>query len=238
MYRQLDAARITETARDISRHIAARFPGSGLSRVSLDLCAVAEETVARIDRLERPNWLMRASVAGAILLLLAVAASAISAIRAGGTTMSIADMLQGFEAAVNDLVFLGLAVAFLATLETRLKRRIALTSLNELRSIAHIIDMHQLAKDPEFAVERFGKATDPNAKHSVDLARYLDYCSEMLAITSKLAALHIQSFSDTVVLDSVNGIQALTVGLSGKIWQKIMILDLFAAPVRSETRQP
>jgi hypothetical protein len=32
-----------------------------------------------------------------------------------------------------------------------------------------------------------------------------------------------------VVGDSVNGIQALTLGLSGKIWQKIMILDLVAS---------
>jgi hypothetical protein len=236
MYRELDAARITETARQISRHIAERFPGSGLSRVSQDLCLVADESAARAERLRRPNWLVRAGVGGAILLLLAVAASALTAVRAGGTTMSVADILQGFEAAVNDLVFLGLAVAFLATLETRLKRRIALGGLNELRSIAHIIDMHQLSKDPEFAVERFAKgvASLPNAARSVDLARYLDYCSEMLAITSKLAALYLQSFSDTVVLDSVNGIQALTLGLSGKIWQKIMILDLFVEPRRHD----
>jgi hypothetical protein len=64
-----------------------------------------------------------------------------------------------------------------------------------------------------------------------DLARYLDYCSELLSITSKLAALYVQSLNDPVVLESVNGIQALTLGLSGKIWQKIMILDAIAAPI-------
>ena len=63
----------------------------------------------------------------------------------------------------------------------------------------------------------------------VEMAQYLDYCSELLAVTSKLAALHIQAFSDPVVGDSVNGIQALTLGLSSKIWQKIMILDLVAS---------
>ena len=62
----------------------------------------------------------------------------------------------------------------------------------------------------------------------VEMAQYLDYCSELLAVTSKLAALHIQDFSDPVVAESVNGVQALTLGLSGKIWQKIMILDLVA----------
>ena len=52
----------------------------------------------------------------------------------------------------------------------------------------------------------------------VEMAQYLDSCSELLAVTSNLAALHIQAFSDPVVTDSVNGIQALTLGLSGKIW--------------------
>ncbi len=62
--------------------------------------------------------------------------------------------------------------------------------------------------------------------------QYLDYCSELLAVTSKLAALHIQAFSDPVVADSVNGIQALTLGLSGKIWQKFMIVDLVGSDTR------
>jgi hypothetical protein len=108
-----------------------------------------------------------------------------------------------------------------------LKRRIALLGLNELRSIAHIIDMHQLTKDPDHMIEpRAPTASSPSRTMTrIELARYLDYCSELLAITSKLAALHLQSSNESVVLDSVNGIQALTVGLSGKIWQKIMILD-------------
>jgi hypothetical protein len=54
-----------------------------------------------------------------------------------------------------------------------------------------------------------------------------------LSITSKLAALYVQSLKDPVVLESVNGIQALTIGLSGKIWQKIVILDTIVA-----SRQP
>jgi len=38
---------------------------------------------------------------------------------------------------------------FLTTLESRVKRARALAMIHELRSIAHIIDMHQLTKDPE-----------------------------------------------------------------------------------------
>jgi hypothetical protein len=60
------------------------------------------------------------------------------------------------------------------------------------------------------------------------LTRYLDYCSELLAHTSKLAALHAQGFDDPAVLAAVNDVESLTQGLSAKIWQKIMILDLSA----------
>jgi hypothetical protein len=59
---------------------------------------------------------------------------------------------------------------------------------------------------------------------SVELARYLDYCSELLALVSKLAALHAQHLRDPVVLNAVNDVEELAAGLSQKIWQKIIVL--------------
>ena len=58
-----------------------------------------------------------------------------------------------------------------------------------------------------------------------ELTRYLDYCSEMLSLTSKLAAVYAQNLPDSVVIDAVNEIESLTTNLSQKIWQKITILD-------------
>lgn len=69
-----------------------------------------------------------------------------------------------------------------------------------------------------------------------ELGRYLDYCSELLSVTSKVAALLVQYFDDAVVLASVNEIEELTTGLSSKIWQKITILD--RALTRSGYRSP
>ena len=63
-----------------------------------------------------------------------------------------------------------------------------------------------------------------------ELTRYLDYCTEMLSLISKAAALHVQGFEDPVTLDAVEQIEDLTNGLSRKIWQKIMILDRMVAP--------
>ncbi|RVD39812.1 hypothetical protein EN746_32970, partial [Mesorhizobium sp. M8A.F.Ca.ET.023.02.2.1] len=61
--------------------------------------------------------------------------------------------------------------------------------------------------------------------NAADLARYLDYCSEMLSITGKIAALFAQSVNDAVVIDGVNDIENLASNLSRKIWQKITLID-------------
>src|SRR6266849_1869827 len=93
--------------------------------------------------------------------------------------------------------------------------------------MAHIIDMHQLTKDPD----RWGSADVNNgALTRPELIRYLDFCSDLLALISKAAALHVQDFDDSVTLAAVNEIEDLTAGLSRKIWQKIMILDRIVAP--------
>ena len=241
--RQLDPDRIVATATTLGQRISERFPGSGLSQISRDLLAEAQETTARIERLGRPRWVVRAAAAAAVLLLGAVLVAAVLAIQVPTRVDGIASLLQAIEAAVNDVVFLALAVYFLFTVEGRLKRREALSGLHQLRSIAHIVDMHQLTKDPEYVIRPPGDGatntttTDATTTASsprrtmtrFELSRYLDYCSELLSLTSKLAALHAQILRDPVVLAAVNDVEALATGLSSKIWQKIMILDTAAA---------
>ena len=58
-----------------------------------------------------------------------------------------------------------------------------------------------------------------------ELMRYLDYCSEMLSLTAKLAALYAERISDPVVVDTVGDIERLTSALSAKIWQKISMVQ-------------
>ena len=233
MYRQLDPGLIIETARTLSNRITDRFPGSGLSRVSTELLDVARESHASIDEMSRPYWPLRLLAFSGLVLLIAIVVTALFTIPLRGPAGGWVDLVQGIEAIVNEVVFLAVAVFFLFTLESRRRRTHALRAIHELRSIAHIVDMHQLTKDPD-AVMAPDQATpsspDRRSMTRFELSRYLDYCSELLSITSKLAALHAQHVQDPVVLDAVNGIQALTHGLSGKIWQKIMILDAVSDP--------
>jgi hypothetical protein len=55
---------------------------------------------------------------------------------------------QGLDSAVNLLLLAFAAIWFVLTLEARWKRRAVLQRLYELRSFAHVVDMHQLTKDP------------------------------------------------------------------------------------------
>jgi hypothetical protein len=57
------------------------------------------------------------------------------------------------------------------------------------------------------------------------MGRYLHYCTELLAVLGKVGHLYVQDFPDTGALTAVDHFEGLTVGLSGKIWQKLMILD-------------
>ena len=123
---------------------------------------------------------------------------------------------------------LSLALLFLMSVETRWKRGKALRALHQLRSISHVIDMHQLTKNPQMLLA--GVPATPSSPERVltqaELVRYLGYCSELLALASKLAALHVQHLRDPVVLDAVNDVETLASGLSQKIWQKISVIEL------------
>jgi hypothetical protein len=222
-YRQLDAGQIIGTMEALRDRIGERFPESNLRSVAEQMLTVARETAACVEYLRRPNWKIRTlgGVAIAALALIFLAFAGFT-LRAGSASMSISDLVQGIEAAVNDVVFFGIAVYFLMTIEIRIKRRRALALLHQLRSLAHIIDMHQLTKDPE----RLSSVAESGTRTSgIELGRYLDFCSELLSLTSKIAALLVQHFNDGIVLAGVNEIEALTTGLSGKIWQKITILE-------------
>jgi hypothetical protein len=224
--RSLDAGSIATTIERLCQRVEVRFPESGLSRVCRELDAIAERAAETSAWIGRPILPLRLAVGLLVALILAGLAVTLAALRAPIEPLTLGELVQAIEAGVNDLVFVAVAVFFLLTLETRLKRRRALRAIHELRSIAHVIDMHQLTKDPEWVLDR-GRETGvlpPRTMNRFELSRYLDYCSEALSLTGKVAALYMKDFDDPVALQAVNEVEALTTGLSRKIWQKLTIL--------------
>ena len=228
MYRSLDARHIIATADRLGKRISERFPDSGLSKVASELLAEALQASATAEWLAQRHRALRWVTAIVIALLFALAFSTLFLLnRRVELFSSVSDFLQGLDAAVNELVLIGAATYFLLSWETRRKRAKALRALHVLRSMAHIIDMHQLTKDPE-RVLGSTQSTPSSPVRTLtpfQLTRYLDYCSEMLSVISKVAALYVQDFDDPVTLAAVNEVESLTGSLSQKMWQKIIILD-------------
>ena len=230
-YLKLDAAEIVKTLRALEMRISERFPNSGLAAVCHELITVGEMTQRKADAIAVPNLWLRAvvwiaivaGVAGVIVTVLAITRS----IELRMST-EVFGFFEGIDAAMNITVLVSAALFFAISLDDRIKRRRSLTDLHVFRSIAHVIDMHQLTKDPSIVLgQSHPTATSPKrTMNRFELTRYLDYCSEMLALAGKLAALYAQSVPDAVVIDAVNEIENLVAGLSRKIWQKITILEM------------
>ena len=225
-YLALDAAEIVRTIERLGQRINERFPGSGLGSVCAQLLATTRLAGERSTDIARPILSLRIASAGLAVIIFAGILLMVTRLRPPAGAFELGQFIQVLEAGINDVVLIGAAIFFLATAETRIKRRRALRALHELRAIAHIIDMHQLTKDPERATGQ-GTPTESSPERplsKLELGRYLDYCSEMLSLTGKVAALYVQTFDDGVALQAVNEIEDLTTGLSQKIWQKMMIL--------------
>jgi hypothetical protein len=226
MYRTLNPDHIVQTIAQLRGRIQERFPGSGLGKVSEELQQIGNEAVARAKWISKPLLPLRVGIGALVALLAAVVWLAVANLNVTKMWESFADVVQAVEAGINDVVFIGIAIFFLVTLEARIKRKRALKAIHELRALAHIIDMHQLTKDPE-VILRGGPATQSSPKRTMttfEMSRYLDYCSEMLSLIGKVAALYVQRFDDPVALSAVDEIEDLTTGLSRKVWQKIMLI--------------
>lgn len=225
-FRRLDPDKIVETIKALQRRIERRFPGSGLGKVVAEMLGVAEETVARTQWIQKPQVLLRTV---AVVLTMAIIALLITLVRHihQFNFDDFTNSVQALDSSIGSVVFIGATILFFVNWEHRIKRDRALKALHELRALAHIVDMHQLTKDPEsyFARQQPAGLAPRRAMTPFELNRYLDYCSEAQAIISKIAALYVQKFPDPVLLDAVDDVEALTAGFSRKIWQKITLIE-------------
>jgi hypothetical protein len=240
-YSHLDRQHLVATVSRLQERIRERFPSAGLLAVAAELHTIAERHAARSAAIRRPVWRLRLLSAALLLSGVVVLAWLLAGALPGadGPPRTWADTLQALEASVSMLFFLGAGAVYVASLELRSKRRRCLQALHELRALAHIVDLHQLTKDPDRALrpdaggDSGGSPERPLSPFL--LTRYLDYCSEMLSLIGKVAALYAQDFPDPQAVGAVDDIEDLTTGLSRKVWQKIMILSSQPA---DEARQP
>ncbi|TPK65723.1 hypothetical protein FKO01_18855 [Mesorhizobium sp. B2-3-3] len=229
-YRTLDPKLIVETAERLEGRIADRFPEAGLRGVAAELVSLSRDLAKAAKALEEPIWWLRGLIVAAFIagvLIFLFVGTILPLDRISGTDDAV-QSVQGIEASINTVILAVLGFLALVRTEERIKRKKVFRQLHGLRSLIHVIDMHQLTKDPATLSASFKPTAHSPARRlttAADLARYLDYCSEMLSITGKVAALFAQSVNDDVVIDGVNDIENLSSNLSRKIWQKITLIE-------------
>lgn len=223
---KLASGEIQKTIARLYERINDRFPEAGLAGVCRRLHEVSLEADETVRWIARPNYWLRVGIGGLIILVTGLLVISLLQLRFEIKGITLFDFVQITEAAVSELVLIGAGIITLITYENRRKRRRVIEATNRLRSIAHVVDAHQLTKDPD-RLSKIHTLTPHSPTEALDafgLGRYLDYCSEMLALISKLGFLFVQDFHDPVATAAVNDLESLTTGLSRKIWQKIIIL--------------
>jgi hypothetical protein len=220
---------VQRTVEKLQARILARFPDRHLGEVAGELARTVPQIHRDFDaaqgRDRRTRLLARAASAVVLVSVLVALALTLRDAVATGVGHTV-DWVPLVESLVNDLVFAFIAVFFLWAVPERLQRRRVLVLLHQLRSLAHVVDMHQLDKDPE-QVKPDYHPTPKSPPHNLDaeqLHHYLDYCSELLSLVAKTAALCAEQTADAVVLGTVSDLETLTAELSQKIWAKISLL--------------
>lgn len=235
-FNRLDPALILATAERLESRIVERFPDRGLAKVAGEVVGLSWSIAAEVQALTPPIWWLRALVAAVVLAGGAVFLWVGSLIPLNQVGRETIGSVEGIEAAINTALLATLGLVALMRLEARVKRNRVARGLHGLRAVIHVIDMHQLTKDPVTLGPDF-TPTEHSPERTLDavgLSRYLDYCSELLAITGKLAALYAQAVPDDGVAQAVNDIELLGSSLARKIWQKITLIE---APARPRSRK-
>ena len=227
-YKELRAEHIIGTAETLRNRVGERFPGRGISGLSSELVSVTEELSERADRMGRPFYLLRlTSLAVTTTGLVGLGVVIWQNLRHFQLRTEDLSHFEGLEAVLNMMILIAAGIWFFLNLEARIKRGRILDDLHVLRSLAHVIDMHQLTKDPSGIVNSAPKTRSSPVRdmQPYELLRYLDYLSEMLSLIGKVAALYLERVNDSEVNRSVNEIEDLTSNLSRKIWQKIGVIE-------------
>jgi hypothetical protein len=223
----------------LSDRIHGRFPDRGLDRHAHWFAQYVDGLVGTgADNLAAPLLFRMVSWAGGVAVGCLLFSPLLFVRRLDGL-----DQLPVFLSSLDALstVLAASAAAFftMRSIEHAAVRRRALAALGTLRSFAHVTDMLQITKCPTHLLFPAGVAgeADRTAAAARDeptaLTHYLTYCSELYALTAKVAVLYGDWTADAAVLDAIDDVDDLCMGLESKTTQKILLLEQLNQRVRN-----
>jgi hypothetical protein len=222
----IEHKKIEDALLNISNRIGARFPNSNLYTLSKELKKTLDSINSKIIEVAKPKWSIRIVLTSFVILSVFLIFLFIKFFIKKNHDSDIYNIIQGVEAALNSFVLIGASFYFMFKLEERMKEKVILKQINNLRMHIHMIDMYQLGKDPLANPEMSTNFSNKNKLSNFEMGRYFNYCCELLSITSKMAVLFANENSSERISEAIYEIEILSSTLNRKIWQKIAMLDV------------
>ncbi len=226
-YFRLDEAKILALISEMVARIKERFPDAGLNAQAQLLKTIVEHDSRRAMQLQRPLVFFRCMMVLVACVLLAALGYGVWSLHPELRAPTLTELIQAADSGAQVLLMLGLALGWLFYAEGRRKQRQWRVLLRKLINLSHIIDMHQLNKDPDRLTRQLGENTessprlDKHVSTAFLMTRYLDYCRELLSIIGKMGAFYMQYTDDRIVIAEINQLianeQSLRAGISSKI---------------------
>ena len=227
---KLNPDEISRTLAELRKRMLEAVGRRGIVDICDEIDRLAKVSKVRCMRLARVDWGRRCLPWLHALVILVIAAVAIldPEFRTRFTNLAFSHGGQDhswliFPASLTLQIPAAWIFGSLVNLERSAKRKRALRYLHEIRSVIHIVDMHQLSKSPHQSLTVPEGAYMPLSPEK--LLPYLRFCIDLLSLTSKVAALYAESSEDPLVIECVSDLGELTSNLSGEIWQRIGIIQ-------------
>jgi len=228
---------IAASCQMLADRIHERFPDRGIERHAQWFADYARDVVSTGESsIQAPAFLRFISWLGGMAAVLLLFSPIYFVRRVDGL-----DYLPTFLTSLDALITLLAATVAgfftMRSLELGVVRRRALAGLHTLRSFAHVTDMLQITKCPTRLL--FPQVPTKSSPHEEDdamsMSRYLSYCTELYALTAKVAVLYGEWTSDATVLSALDDVETLCSCLENKITQKILLLEQLNQRLRTTT---
>ena len=215
------------TCGKLSRRIHTAFPGRSIDDHAKCFTERVDAIVKDGGRaIKAPRWLQRISAVGGVTAVTLLILTSVLCVRRVGDIDNLPTYLSSLDAFFTVLAATVAGGLTMRSIRQRAEQNLALKRLDELRGVAHVTDMLQIAKCPTRLLYSNPSTTASDTTLDVrQMTEYLAYGAELQSLTAKVAAVYGRWSSDATVHAAIDGIERLCADLERKSLQKILLLE-------------
>jgi hypothetical protein len=216
---------LAETCAKLARRIHASFPDRGIDEHAQCFVERVKAIVKDGRRaVEAPQWLTRLSAIGGVAAVTILVLVSVLCVRRVGDIDNLPTYLSSLDAFFTVLAATIAGGLTMRSIRHRVEQTRALKKLDELRGVAHVTDMLQIAKCPTRLLYS-DHSSEAEAEDIRQMTEYLSYGAELQSLTAKVAAVYGRWCSDASVHAAIDGIERLCADLERKSLQKVLLLE-------------